>query len=80
MKTVLIPTEDHDSMSAVLESARLIASRFDSYMEGFAVRPSGEDFVAFEPVSSLNMSSATESDAEIERQARSLFEFVHAGA
>jgi len=74
MKTVLIPTEDHDSMSAVLESARLIASRLDSYMEGFAVRPSGEDFVAFEPVSSLNMSNATESDAEIARQARSLFE------
>ena len=74
MKTVLIPTEDHDSMSAVLETARLIASRFDSYMEGVAVRPSSEDFVTFEPVSSLNMSSVAESDAEIARQARNLFE------
>jgi hypothetical protein len=62
MKTVLIPTEDHDSMSAVLETARLIANRFDSYMEGFAVRPSSEDFVTFEPVSSLNMSSVAESE------------------
>jgi nucleotide-binding universal stress UspA family protein len=74
MKTVLIPTEDHVSMSAVLETARLIASRFDSYMEGVAVRPSSEDFVTFEPVSSLNMSSVAESDAEITRQARNLFE------
>jgi nucleotide-binding universal stress UspA family protein len=74
MKTILIPTEDHASMSAVLETARLIAIRLDSYMEGFAVRPSFDNFVAFEPVSSLNMSSVAESDAEIARQARNLFE------
>jgi nucleotide-binding universal stress UspA family protein len=74
MKTILIPTEDHASMSAVLETARLIAIRLDSYMEGFAVRPSFDNFVAFEPVSSLNMSSVAESDAEIARQARHLFE------
>ena len=40
MKTILIPTEDHDAMPAVLEAARLIARAFDSYMEGFAVHPS----------------------------------------
>ena len=43
MKTILIPTEDHDSMPAVLEAARLIARTFDSYMEGFAVRPYGNE-------------------------------------
>ena len=40
MKTILIPTEDHDPMPAVLEAALLVARAFDSYMEGFAVRPS----------------------------------------
>jgi nucleotide-binding universal stress UspA family protein len=74
MKTILIPTEDHESMSAVLETARLIASRFDSYMEGFAVRPSAADFVAVEPVSSLAIASVEEADAEIAREARAAFE------
>ena len=44
MKTILIPAEDHDAMPAVLETARLIARRFDSYMEGFAVHPSPARF------------------------------------
>ena len=81
MKTILIPTEDHDSMPAVLETARLIAHRFDSYMEGFAVYPALGDFVAVDPVSSLIMPQAHESDLEIERHARNLFEsFMAANA
>jgi nucleotide-binding universal stress UspA family protein len=74
MKTILIPTEDHDSMPSVLETARLVAQRFDSYMEGMAVRPSAGSFVAVDPVSSLAMPSTDETDAEIARQARSLLE------
>jgi nucleotide-binding universal stress UspA family protein len=61
-------------MPAVLETARLIASRFGCYMEGFAVRPSAADFVAVEPVSSLAIASAEETDAEIARKARADFE------
>jgi nucleotide-binding universal stress UspA family protein len=61
-------------MPAVLETARLIASRFDSYMGGLAVRPSGADFVSVEPVSSLAMASADETDAEIAQQCREMFE------
>jgi len=74
MKTVLVPTEDHDSMAAVLETARLIASRFDSYIEGFPVRPAVGNFVAIEPVSSLAIPSVDEGDAELARQAQTLFE------
>lgn len=74
MKTILIPTEDHDSMPAVLESARLIARRFDSYMEGIAVLPVATDFVAVDPLSSLTMPGPGETDAETVRHARSLFE------
>jgi hypothetical protein len=74
MKTILIPTEDHDAMLAVLETARLIARRFDSYMDGFAVHPSAADFVAVDPVSSLTMPQVHGSDTEIERRARELFE------
>jgi nucleotide-binding universal stress UspA family protein len=74
MKTILIPAEDHDSMPSVLETARLIARRFDSYMEGFAVYPAGGEFVAVDPLSSLTMPHPQDGAAEIERYARSLFE------
>jgi nucleotide-binding universal stress UspA family protein len=72
MKTILIPTEDHDAMPAVLEGARLVAQAFGSYMEGFAVRPSPASYVTVEPVSSLAISGAYEGDSA--RQARTLFE------
>jgi nucleotide-binding universal stress UspA family protein len=76
MKTILIPTEDHDAMPAVLEGARLIAHAFGSYMEGFAVRPSPASYVTVEPVSSLAISGAYEGDSA--RQARTQFEsFMH---
>jgi nucleotide-binding universal stress UspA family protein len=73
MKSILIPTEEHDAMPAVLEAARLVAQTFDSYMEGFAVRPAAGTYVAVEPVSSLAISGAFEHDAELAVQARALF-------
>jgi nucleotide-binding universal stress UspA family protein len=74
MKTILIPTEDHAAMPAVLEAARLIAQRFDSYMEGFAVHPASADFVAVDPVSSLTIASTHDNDEDVERVAQRLFE------
>jgi nucleotide-binding universal stress UspA family protein len=72
MKTVLIPTEDHDAMPAVLEAARLVARTFDSYMEGFAVRPSVESYATVEPVSGLAISGTYEGD--VADQARGQFD------
>lgn len=72
MKTILIPTEDHDAMPAVLEAARLVARAFDSYMEGFAVRPAAATYLTVDPVSSLAISGAYEGDAA--QQAQALFE------
>jgi nucleotide-binding universal stress UspA family protein len=71
MKTILIPTEDHDAMPAVMEAARLVARAFDSYMEGFAVRPAVGTYVTIEPVSSLAISGAFDADAA--NQSRDLF-------
>jgi len=72
MKTILIPTEDHDAMPAVLAAARLIAREFDSYMEGFAVRPALGTYVTVDPVSSLAISGAFEGDTA--NQAKTEFE------
>jgi nucleotide-binding universal stress UspA family protein len=74
MNTILIPTEDHAAMLAVLETARLVAQRFGSAMEGFAVQPAPADFVAVDPVSSLTIASTHEADEKVERIAQDLFE------
>ena len=72
MKTILVPVEDHDSIAAVLEATLLIAKTFDSYVEGFAARPSPAAYVSVDPVSSLAISGAF--DVDTGRQVRALFE------
>lgn len=72
MKTILIPSEDHDAMSVVLETAWLMAKTFDSYMEGFAVRPADGTFVAVEPVSSIAITGTY--DREVAQRVRETFE------
>ncbi|MGH7879706.1 MAG: universal stress protein [Candidatus Binataceae bacterium] len=72
MKTILIPTEDHDAMGAVFEAALLVAREFGGYMEGLAVRPSPGTYVTVEPVSSLAIAGAFEGDTA--NQARAEFE------
>jgi hypothetical protein len=76
MKTILVPTEDHDSMAAVLQAAWLVARRFDSYVEGFAVQPAAaaSEFVPLDPLSSLTMPQIGDGDAEIELDLRRMFE------
>jgi nucleotide-binding universal stress UspA family protein len=74
MKTILVPVEDHDSMAAVLQAAWLVARRFDSYVEGFAVQPAASEFVALDPLSSLTMPQIVDGDAQIERHSRQMFE------
>ncbi len=73
MKTILVPVEEHDSMRAVLRAARMVAQKFDSYVEGFAVQPIATDFVTVDPISSLTMPQIHARDDEIERDARALF-------
>jgi hypothetical protein len=37
-RTILVPIEQHDLMNSTLETALLLARKFDSYIEGFALR------------------------------------------
>jgi nucleotide-binding universal stress UspA family protein len=71
MKTILIPTENHDAMPAVLEAARLVARAFDGYMEGFAVHPSYATYASVDAVSGLAIGLY---DADAPNQAQALFE------
>ena len=72
MKSILIPTEDHDAMPAVLAAALTVARGFGSYLEGVAVRPSAGTYVTVEPVSSLAISGAYDADAA--RNSQAMFE------
>jgi nucleotide-binding universal stress UspA family protein len=59
-------------MPAVLEAARLVARTFDSYMEGFAVRPSPAAYASVDAVSGMAMADVY--DANAPDQSRALFE------
>jgi nucleotide-binding universal stress UspA family protein len=74
MKTILVPIEPHDAIQSVLETALLLARKFNSYTEGFALRPAIGNLVTMDPVSSLTVVSARENDAEIVKQARGIFD------
>src|SRR5581483_5222417 len=45
MKTILVPTEQGATMASALETAFLLAQKFDSFIEGFPLRPAVADLV-----------------------------------
>jgi nucleotide-binding universal stress UspA family protein len=73
MKNILVPTEHNASMQSALETALLLARKFDSCVEGFPLRPAVADLVAMDPDSGLTMVAVKENDAELVRQAEDMF-------
>jgi nucleotide-binding universal stress UspA family protein len=73
MKTLLVPTEPHESMQSVLVTALHTQQIFGSYMESFALRPSIPDYVPIDMVSGLAWQVDEETDQEAMRQAYDLF-------
>ena len=75
MRTILVPTEQHDLMTSVLETALLLAKSFDSYVEGFALRPLivevYADVMGAMPLTARG--DLTDDDARIVEQARIAF-------
>jgi nucleotide-binding universal stress UspA family protein len=74
MRALLVPTEQHDLMTSALETALLLARKFDSYIEGFALRPAIDNFAAMDPVSSMAMATVRQHDEDAAKQARGMFE------
>ena len=73
MKTILVPTEQGAAMAWALETALLLAKKFDSCIEGIPLRPAVADLVAMDPDSGLTMVAVKENDAEMVRQAEAEF-------
>jgi Universal stress protein family len=73
MKSILVPTEHGSAMASALDTALLLAQKFGSCIEGFALRPAVADLVAMDPDSGLTMVAVKENDAEMVRQAEMTF-------
>ena len=74
MKTILVPTEDNSAMRSALDTALLLARRCDSYIEGFALRWLVADFAAFDPTGGTPSETDRLAAAQVETQARQIFE------
>jgi nucleotide-binding universal stress UspA family protein len=73
MKTILIPIEQQEDSSSALQTALLLARRFDSYIEGFALQSSIYDFATFD-VGGVSLVPYTEKDIEEAKKVRAVFE------
>ncbi|MCC6946925.1 MAG: universal stress protein [Bradyrhizobiaceae bacterium] len=74
MKTILIPATRGETTRPALETALLLARRFDSYMEGFALRWSFSAFAGIEAAGVVPVEAFQREDEEEEKRARELFE------
>lgn len=73
MLNLLVPTEPHEVMPSVLETALLVQRRFDSYLESFALRPAIPDYVPIDMVSGLAWHVDEKADEEARRQSHDIF-------
>ena len=74
MKTILVPAEPRTSMSDALQTALLIARRFDSYIEGFALRSKISEFVAVDMGGSFPLDAFTREGLEEVKKTKAMFE------
>src|SRR6266571_9081698 len=73
-KTILVPIEQHDLMNSTLQTALLLARKFDSYIEGFALRVAIPAALAMGDVAAVPILALEQDSAENEKRSRSLFE------
>jgi nucleotide-binding universal stress UspA family protein len=74
MKTILVPMEPQEGMTAVLETALLLARQCGGYIEGFPLRFGISEFIAVDPAGSIPLESYRQESLEEAAQARRLFE------
>ena len=74
MKTILVLMEKHDGMQSVLETALLLARRYDSYIEGVPLRWATEDFALGDIVVAFPVEQYEREIAAEAQRARQTFE------
>jgi nucleotide-binding universal stress UspA family protein len=77
MKTILVPVESNDTIESTLQTARLLAGIFGSYVEGFALSPTLSPFLAPDAIGGgVVYESDLAPDAAAISEARAAFERV----
>jgi nucleotide-binding universal stress UspA family protein len=74
MKTILVPMEYHDTMQSALETALLLGRRFNSYIEGFALRWAINEFLVGDAMGGVVPLTYSEDIAEETKKAKLIFE------
>ena len=72
--TILVPIEQHDLINATLETALVLARKFDSYIEGFALRPVVAPVMAMDIGGAFPLAELQENDTKMATEARALFD------
>ena len=83
MKTLLLPVEQHDQMSATMQTAWLLAEKLGATVDGILLRPSLVDFVVPDPMGALVVQPPPQDETEAATRSRDQFESfaaAHAGA
>ncbi|HVV95277.1 MAG TPA: universal stress protein [Hyphomicrobiales bacterium] len=79
MKAVLVPTEQSDVLPSILETARLVAERFGSYVEGLPLRFDLAAMLPLDAVGGAMFPSPEWNDDDVTQHAREAFEGFMAG-
>jgi len=74
MKSILLPVDQSEQVPAVLETGRLLASAFQSTIEGVALRPAFAEIVAPDPIVAVTIPPADWNETEFCRNVRQLFD------
>jgi nucleotide-binding universal stress UspA family protein len=74
MKTILVPAEKHEAMQSALETALLLARRYDSYIEGFVLPWVITEFLIGDVMGSIPVERYEHDTAEQVTKARHVFE------
>jgi nucleotide-binding universal stress UspA family protein len=74
MKTILVPMENHDAVQSALETALLLARRWDSYIEGFALRWAINEFMVGDVVGGMPLAMYKQDIEEEAKKAKQILE------
>jgi nucleotide-binding universal stress UspA family protein len=74
MKSILVPIEQSDAMGSALDTALLLARKFNSHIQGFAVRVALTDFIELDTPSAALAETLAQQNVKAETEAQRLFE------
>jgi nucleotide-binding universal stress UspA family protein len=74
VKSILLPIDQSEHTPAILETARLLANRFEATIEGVALRPAFAEIVAPDPIVAVTIPPADWNETEFCRNVRQVFD------